>query len=81
MAKLTVALPAALKDWVEAQAENGLYTDAEKYLRDLIRRDQVRATAVAEFQSLVEDGLASGVTDESMPDILSSLKSERLRSA
>jgi antitoxin ParD1/3/4 len=81
MAKLTIALPAALNDWVEAQAANGLYTDAEEYVRDLIRKDQKRAAAVLEFQSLVDDGLASGITDESMSDILSSLKSERLRSA
>lgn len=81
MAKLTIALPAALNDWVEAQAANGLYTDAEDYVRDLIRKDQKRATADLEFQSLVDDGLASGITDESMSDILSPLKNERLRSA
>ncbi len=81
MAKLTIALPAALNDWVEAQAANGLYTDAEDCVRDLIRKDQKRAAADLEFQSLVDDGLASGITDESMSDILSSLKNERLRSA
>lgn len=73
MAKLNIALPDAMKQWVEDQAETGPYADADDYIRDLIRRDQQQAASIAELQRLVDEGLASGVSDESMGDILASL--------
>ena len=73
MAKLNIALPDAMKEWVEDQTQTGLYVDAGDYIRDLIRKDQHRSANVAELQRLVDDGLASGVSDESMGDILDAM--------
>lgn len=60
MATMNVSLPAPMKDWVERQTKSGRYSNASDYVRDLIRRDQDRQTAVAELQKLVDEGLASG---------------------
>jgi len=60
MATMNVSLPDPMKDWVEGQTMSGRYSNASDYVRDLIRRDQDRQTAVAELQKLVDDGLASG---------------------
>lgn len=60
MATMNVSLPDAMKDWVEGQTKSGRYSNASDYVRDLIRRDQDRQTAVAELQTLVDEGLASG---------------------
>jgi antitoxin ParD1/3/4 len=67
---MNVSLPDPMKEWVEAQTETGRYSNASDYVRDLIRRDQERAAAIAELQRLVDEGLASGVSDSSKDDIL-----------
>lgn len=70
MATMNVSLPDAMKDWVEAQARAGRYSNSSDYVRDLIRRDQDRAAKVAAMQRLVTEGLESGVSERSMREIL-----------
>ena len=64
MATMNVSLPDPMKDWVEGQTKSGRYSNASDYVRDLIRRDKDRQTAVAELQRLVDEGLASGPCSE-----------------
>jgi len=70
MATMNVSLPDRMKDWVEAQAQTGRYANASDYVRDLIRRDQERAARVAELQRLIDEGLASGISDRSPAALL-----------
>lgn len=70
MATMNVSLPDPMKDWVEAQASNGRYSNASDYVRDLIRRDQERASKLAELQSLIRAGDDSGVSNRSLDDVL-----------
>lgn len=64
MATMNVSLPDRMKDWVERQAASGRYADAASdYIRDLIRRDEERQTAIAEIEHEAEIGLASGVSE------------------
>ena len=60
MATMNVSLPDPMKAWVEARTQDGRYSNASDYVRDLIRRDQDRQQAIAELQQLVDEGLASG---------------------
>ena len=78
MATMNVSLPDPMKSWVERQVSTGHYSNASDYVRDLIRRDQAQAAKIAEMQRLVTEGLDSGVSDQSMADIL---KDSRLRTA
>lgn len=70
MATMNVSLPDPMKEWVEAQARTGRYSNASDYVRDLIRRDQERSDKIAAMQRFVDDGLASGTSDRSMDEIL-----------
>lgn len=70
MASMNVSLPDPMKDWVEAQARTGRYSNASDYVRDLIRRDQERARTLAELQRLITEGLDSGISERSPEDIL-----------
>lgn len=70
MATMNVSLPDPMKHWVETQTRTGRYSNASDYVRDLIRRDQERAAKVANLQGLLSEGLASGISDESMADIV-----------
>jgi antitoxin ParD1/3/4 len=70
MATMNVSLPDAMKEWVEAQARSGRYSNASDYVRDLVRRDQERRRVIAELQTLISEGIDSGVSEKSMGDIL-----------
>ena len=65
MATMNVSLPDQMKEWVEAQARGGKYTNSSDYVRDLIRKDQERAAKIAAMQLLVDEGLASGPAEAS----------------
>jgi antitoxin ParD1/3/4 len=69
MATMNVSLPAPMKEWVEQQSKGGRYSNASDYVRDLIRRDQARAAKIDALQAGVTEGLASGVSENSMADI------------
>lgn len=69
MATMNVSLPGPMKAWVEAQTEDGRYSNSSDYVRDLIRRDQERQDKIARVQALVTEGLESGVSERSMADI------------
>jgi antitoxin ParD1/3/4 len=60
MATMNISLPDQMKAYVEAQTLDGRYSNVSDYMRDLIRKDQEKAKALAEIQALVDEGLASG---------------------
>jgi antitoxin ParD1/3/4 len=69
MATMNVSLPDLMKDWVEAQAKTGRYSNASDYVRDLIRRDQARTDKIAEMQRFVDDGIRSGAGSRSTEEL------------
>jgi antitoxin ParD1/3/4 len=60
MASMNVSLPDAMKAWVESQTQDGRYSNASDYVRDLIRKDQERRHAIAALQAAIADGVESG---------------------
>jgi antitoxin ParD1/3/4 len=76
MATMNVSLPDPMKDWVEAQAKSGRYSNASDYVRDLIRRDQERAGKLAELQGLITEGLESGVSDRTIDEVLKAAREQ-----
>jgi antitoxin ParD1/3/4 len=76
MATMNVSLPDPMKDWVEAQAQTGRYSNASDYVRDLIRRDQERISKLAELQKLITQGLESGVSDRSISEVLEAARKQ-----
>jgi antitoxin ParD1/3/4 len=69
MATMNISLPDPMKHWIEEQAQSGRYSNVSDYIRDLVRREQERGDRISALRRLVDEGLASGVTDESMADI------------
>ncbi|KPF92297.1 addiction module antitoxin [Novosphingobium sp. AAP83] len=69
MATMNISLPDPMKQWVEAQAETGRYSNVSDYVRDLIRREQERGDKIAQMQRLVDEARASGISDLTMADI------------
>ena len=79
MATMNVSLPDKMKQWVEEQVQTGRYGNSSDYVRDLVRRDQERAEARDEFERLIEEGFASGVTDMTAEEIFAEAKAEFLK--
>ncbi|MBI1384717.1 MAG: type II toxin-antitoxin system ParD family antitoxin [Rhizobiales bacterium] len=69
MASMNISLPDPMKDWVTAQTRTGRYANASDYVRDLIRQDQERVANIAQLQQLLDEGLASGVSEHTIDDI------------
>ena len=70
MTRKTITIPDAMDGWVKTQIESGRYGNDSEYFRDLIRRDQDKKLAEKELLSLIEDGLNSGISKKSIPDIM-----------
>lgn len=68
MATMNVSLPDSMKSWVEAQSERGQYSNASDYVRDLIRKDQERKSAIQALQTAITQGIESGELVEFDPD-------------
>jgi antitoxin ParD1/3/4 len=81
MAKLSIRLPDKMKQFVDDQTQEGQFANEEAYIQELISQDQERQREVARIQAVVDEGIASGESAESMQEILHSLKDERSRSA
>ncbi len=60
MATMNISLPDQMKAWAERQAEDGHFSNVSDYMRDLIRRDQLRRQAISEIQAMIDEGMASG---------------------
>ena len=63
MATMNISLPEDMKAWVEAQAATGRYGNSSDVVRDLIRREQIKADKIAEMKRMVEEGRASGLSE------------------
>jgi antitoxin ParD1/3/4 len=69
MATMNLSVQDPMKDWVEAQAKTGRYSNASDYVRDLIRRDQSRTDKIAEMQRFVDEGIRSGLGSRSRDEL------------
>lgn len=69
MATMNISLPDQMKAWVEAQSADGRYSNSSDYVRDLIRREQVKAEKIAHWQGLVDEARASGISKRTMAEI------------
>ena len=76
MATMNISLPNSMKTWVESQTDGGAYANSSDYVRDLIRRDQVRTAKIAHWQRLIDEARASGVSDKTVDQIFEEARAE-----
>jgi len=62
----TITLTDAQDDWIKSQIASGDYTNDSEYLRELIRRDQEKVSAL---KAAIDEGLTSGPSNRSLDDI------------
>jgi antitoxin ParD1/3/4 len=81
MATMNISLPDQMKAWVEAQSADGRYANSSDYVRDLIRREQIKAEKIANMQRLIEEAEASGISEQTPREIIAEARTEYLRRA
>ena len=73
MASVTLSMPDAMKDWIEARIKEGEYASTSDYVRDLVRRDRERRArpelTLDDLRRIVDEARASGTGDRSVRDI------------
>ena len=78
MATMNISLPDKMKEWVEAQTADGRYANASDFVRDIIRKEQVKLEKIAKLHELVAEARESGYTTITRDEFLAELK-ERAR--
>jgi antitoxin ParD1/3/4 len=71
MATMNISLPDQMKAWVEEQAADGKYANSSDYVRDLIRRDQIKREKIAALNAKIDEGYASGFSGKSIDQVMS----------
>jgi len=64
MGTMNISLPDPLRDWVDAQSKNDLYANNSDYVRDLIRKDQLKKEKFLLLQTAITEGFNSGDAGE-----------------
>jgi antitoxin ParD1/3/4 len=77
---MSFALPAELREYVDARVGSGEYGNTSEYLRELIRRDQ-RSQAALRLRGLIADGLESGEGRRLTDDVVNELRRQALDSS
>ena len=75
---MNISLPDPMKAWVEEQAKSGRYANTSDVVRDLIRREQVKAEKIANMQRLIDEAYASGISDQTPREIFEEVRAEYL---
>ena len=70
MATMNVSLPDEMKALVEGEVKTGRFSNASDYVRDLIRRDLEEHRFLESLRASYEDGLESGLTDQTFDEIV-----------
>ena len=74
----TITLTDQQDRWIKARIAAGGFTNDSEYIRDLIRRDQEQSAKYRALEAAIREGIESGVSDRTVPDIMEDVE-DRLR--
>ena len=66
----TVTFTKQQDKWIKSQIEAGEFTNDSEYLRNLVRIDQANNLKFLSLKTKLIDGLESGISSKSLPDIM-----------
>ena len=74
----TITVTEQQDHWVKSRVAGGGFTNDSEYIRALIRRDQEWSARYGELNAAIREGLASGVSDKTVPQVMEDVEA-RLR--
>ena len=78
MATMNISLPDQMKKWVEDQTKDGRYANSSDVIRDLIRREQIKAEKIAHMQALIDEAEASGISERTLDEIFADARAQAI---
>lgn len=69
MAKFSITMSDDLGDYVHGEVAGKHFDNISEYFRHLIRRERESQEADQELRALIDEGLKSGISDQSVDDI------------
>ena len=57
-------------DWIRLQIQKGDFTNDSEYIRELVRKDQMRNLKLIELRNAIDEGFNSGSSDLLISDIV-----------
>lgn len=81
MATMNISLPEQMKAWVEAQSESGRFSNSSDFVRDLIRREQVRREKIANIQAKWTEGIESGIENRAVREIFRDAEGQLMKAS
>ena len=79
MGKVILSLDADQEAFVNERIAEGQYGDASDYVRELVRQDQEYARKLAELRHAIQEGIDSGVCEQTVEEIWAEAEAEYLR--
>lgn len=76
MRAVTLKVPDSLADWIDRQVASGRFTDADDYVRDLLRRDRESELSESYLSEALSEGEASGPGTRSIAELLDEVRRE-----
>lgn len=76
MSDVEITLPAEMVDWVHDQVKADRCGSASEYVGRLIAFDQENEAKIARMQALVDEALASGVSDRPIGEVLAGARAK-----
>ena len=69
MTRKTITITDQMNDWVKLQIDSGRFGNDSEYIRDLLRRDQMRREAEWKLGEIIDAAEASGLSDRTARQI------------
>ena len=66
----TVMLTDQQEQWIKVRIATGDFASDSEYIGELIRRDQEESAKLQALRSAIQEGLDSGVSDKTVPQIM-----------
>ncbi|MCW8915491.1 MAG: type II toxin-antitoxin system ParD family antitoxin [Magnetovibrio sp.] len=69
MAKFSITMSDDLGDYVQDEIAEKHYDNVSEYFRSLVRRERENQEAHAQLRALIDEGLKSGISNQTVDDI------------
>jgi len=78
MTRKTITVTKQMDKWIKSRVKSGIYGNDSEYVRDLVRRDEMRTLEITDLRQKIQDGLDSGLSEKTPREIFAEAKAEYL---
>ena len=77
MSTMTIRLPDPLKDWIDEHVRREGFDDAGDFVAKVLQKQREKEAKIANMQVLIEESIASGVSDRTAEEIIADARARR----